>query len=68
MQLPKGSDVFVPLAVVERDHIMETYHRCNKDKTRTAKKLGIGRMTLYRKLAKYAIETYPCDALGQVVK
>jgi DNA-binding NtrC family response regulator len=45
----------VDLDTLTRDHVLETYHRHNGNKARTARALGIGRRTLYRLLEKYEI-------------
>ena len=41
------------LSEVERDYILAVLERNNGNQTRTAKQLGIGSATLYRKLKKY---------------
>jgi DNA-binding NtrC family response regulator len=46
----------VTLSEAERRVILETLKRENGNKSRTAKILGIGRKTLYQKLADYGIE------------
>lgn len=43
------------LEEVERRHVEAIFHQCNGDISRTAKALGIGRSTLYRKLAEYGV-------------
>lgn len=45
----------VPLAEVEKQAILETLERLNGDKLMTARLLGIGKTTLYRKLKAYGI-------------
>jgi len=45
----------VPLAEVEKQAILETLERLNGDKLMTARLLGIGKTTLYRKLKEYGI-------------
>ncbi len=37
-------------------HVLQAYQRCSKNKTKTAKSLGINRRSLYRLLEKYSIE------------
>lgn len=37
-------------------HVLQAYERCGKNKTKTAKSLGINRRSLYRLLEKYSIE------------
>ncbi len=43
----------VDLETLNRLHVLKTYQRCEKNKTRTAKALGINRRSLYRLLDKY---------------
>ncbi len=43
------------LGQAEREHIIKVLKKCEANITLTAKKLGIGRNTLYRKLSKYKI-------------
>lgn len=45
----------VPLAEIERLTILNTLERLNGDKLTTARLLGIGKTTLYRKLREYGI-------------
>jgi two-component system response regulator HydG len=45
----------VPLAEVEKNTIMGALQRLNGDKMATARRLGIGKTTLYRKLREYGI-------------
>ncbi len=49
-----GKDV--TLDRLEKEYILKIYDECDKNKTLTAKKLGIGSATLYRKLKEYGIE------------
>jgi DNA-binding NtrC family response regulator len=49
------ADSDVDLDTLTRDHVLETYHRHDCNKARTARALGIGRRTLYRLLEKYNI-------------
>jgi two-component system response regulator HydG len=44
-----------PLAVLERQAILEAIRTLNGDKLQAAKLLGIGKTTLYRKLKEYGI-------------
>jgi DNA-binding NtrC family response regulator len=44
------------LAEVEKQHILDTLHRCRHNQARTARQLGIGRNTLWRKLKKYGMQ------------
>jgi two-component system response regulator HydG len=48
----KGSKI-VPLAEVEKQTILHALERLNGDKLMTARALGIGKTTLYRKLKEY---------------
>jgi len=41
------------LEEVEREHILNVYQSCGQDKAKTAKLLGIGLKTLYRKLKQF---------------
>ncbi len=45
----------VDLETLNRIHVMKTYERLGKNKTRTARALGINRRSLYRLLEKYNI-------------
>jgi len=40
----------LPLKDLEMDHILEVYRKCDYNQTKTAKKLGISRTTLWRKI------------------
>jgi len=46
----------VPLADVERAHILKAYEETTRNKLRTARLLGIGLNTLRRKLASYGVD------------
>jgi transcriptional regulator with PAS, ATPase and Fis domain len=50
------SQAIVPLGEVEKAHILDVYGRLQRNKSRTAKALGIGLNTLRRKLAAYGEE------------
>jgi two-component system response regulator AtoC len=50
-----GSDPLLPLAKVEKQHIVATYNQLGKNKSQTARALGIGLNTLRRKLEEYGI-------------
>jgi len=54
----KASDV-TPLADLERQAILDTLRQLNGDKLTTARLLGIGKTTLYRKLKEYGIGESP---------
>jgi two-component system response regulator HydG len=45
----------LPLAEVEKQTILRALERLNGDKVMTARMLGIGKTTLYRKLKEYGI-------------
>ncbi|ADU66904.1 sigma-54 dependent transcriptional regulator [Desulfurispirillum indicum] len=49
-------EAFKTLADVERELIIATYHRLQKNKTRTAEVLGINRVTLRKKLEEYGVQ------------
>jgi DNA-binding NtrC family response regulator len=48
-----GTGELVPLAEIERRHIMQVLSAVGNDRTRAARVLGVDRKTLYRKLARY---------------
>jgi len=50
-----GDHSAVDLASMERQHIQKMLARTNGNKTETARLLGIGLTTLYRKLEEYKI-------------
>lgn len=52
----QGSQPIVPLDEVEKGHILEVYDQTDKNKSQTARALGIGLNTLRRKLESYGIE------------
>jgi transcriptional regulator with PAS, ATPase and Fis domain len=45
--------ILPPLAEMEKKHILKAYENTGRNKTRTAKLLGIGLNTLRRKLEEY---------------
>jgi two-component system response regulator AtoC len=55
---PGGEDAgpLLPLAEVERRHILRVYKATGNNKTQTAKVLGISSQTLHRKLAAYRVQ------------
>jgi len=54
----EGHDTsFTLLEGVERNAIIQMLRETNGNKLETAKKLGIGRQTLYNKIKAYGIET-----------
>lgn len=52
---PAQDPVSFPLADVEREMIRQVLRSCGGNMTETAKRLGIGRATLYRKLKKHGL-------------
>ncbi|NNF99168.1 MAG: sigma-54-dependent Fis family transcriptional regulator [Desulfobacteraceae bacterium] len=50
---PDINTAISPLAEIEKSHILKTYRRLQRNKSRTAKALGIGLNTLRRKLEQY---------------
>jgi DNA-binding NtrC family response regulator len=48
-----GSEDLMPLAEIERRHILQVLDAVGNDRTRAARVLGVDRKTLYRKLARY---------------
>ena len=44
------------LAETEKNAILAAYRQLNRDKLLTARVLGIGKTTLYRKLKEYGVE------------
>jgi DNA-binding NtrC family response regulator len=46
-------DRYPTLAQVERRHVLRTLARCDGNRSETARRLGIDRRTLYRKLKRY---------------
>lgn len=50
-----GKPAIVPLAELEKQAIIAALHQLQGDKLMTAKLLGIGKTTLYRKLKEYGI-------------
>jgi len=51
----RGTSAPSHLCRVERDTIHQVLEACGGNMTETAKRLGIGRATLYRKLKKYGL-------------
>ena len=54
--LAAGSSVVKPLAEVEKAHILHAYAQTGENKSKTARRLGIGLNTLRRKLVSYGIQ------------
>ncbi len=55
VKIKSESQPIVPLARVEKDHILTVYAQTGKNKSQTAKLLGIGLNTLRRKLDTYGV-------------
>jgi len=53
--MESGPEVILPLAEVERRHILRALEFTRGDRRAAANLLGIGRATLYRRLAEYGI-------------
>jgi transcriptional regulator of acetoin/glycerol metabolism len=47
----------MPLKDLEMEHILEVYRQCDYNQTETAKKLGISRTTLWRKMRRLQQKT-----------
>ncbi len=45
----------IPLAEAEKAHILSAYNACGENQVETARRLGIGRNTLWRKLKEYGM-------------
>ena len=54
--IPAGAAPIIPLADVEKKHVLNAYHQTKKNKSQTAELLGIGLNTLRRKLKSYGVE------------
>ncbi len=66
-----SSEESFDLSVLERVTIARALVEYNGDKLRTAQALGIGKTTLYRKIAAYGIEPDPrivCPSCGRVIR
>jgi len=53
VKLPPGTASLAPLETIEKNHILHVYRQLGKNKSQTARVLGIGLNTLRRKLAIY---------------
>ena len=51
-----STDAIIPLAEMEKTHIMNAYRQTAKNKSETARLLGIGLNTLRRRLESYGVE------------
>jgi DNA-binding NtrC family response regulator len=56
---PKARDYKEEMTKAERDMIIEALKECNWNRSRAARRLGIGRRTLYDKLARLGITLKP---------
>jgi DNA-binding NtrC family response regulator len=61
---PQEDDV-IPIAVMEKQVILKALQQTNGDKRMTAKLLGIGKTTLYRKLKEYSVDVKPTSGLSR---
>jgi transcriptional regulator of acetoin/glycerol metabolism len=52
----RADSELLPLAEVERRHILEVLSACHGNRSAAAKALGIDRKTLYRQLKRFEIE------------
>ena len=50
-----SSEELLPLAEVERRHVLAVVEACRGNRTDAAKILGVDRKTLYRKLQRYGV-------------
>ena len=63
----RGLDTnFTLLEGVERNAIVQTLKETGGNKLETAKRLGIGRQTLYNKIKAYGIEVYRMDRISRI--
>jgi len=53
---PSASEKIAPLTQIEKSHIIDVYKRTGRNKSQSARLLGIGLNTLRRKLRSYGIE------------
>ena len=53
---PSKNSSVAPLALIEKNHIIDIYNNTGQNKSRTAKLLEIGLNTLRRKLKSYGVE------------
>jgi DNA-binding NtrC family response regulator len=53
---PSASEKIAPLAQIEKSHIIKVYELTSRNKSQTARRLGVGLNTLRRKLRSYGIE------------
>ena len=54
----------LPLAELEKQAIIDALRQLNGDKLMTARALGIGKTTLYRKLKEYGINHWPASPMA----
>jgi len=56
----------IPLRELERRAILQAVADAGRDKLLAARRLGIGKTTLYRKLKEYATSPAESDGLGSI--
>ncbi len=61
--MPGKQTRILPLAELEKQAILEALQQLNGDKLMTARALGIGKTTLYRKLKEYGITPWVASAV-----
>ena len=61
---PGKQSRIMPLAELEKQAIIDALRQLNGDKLMTARALGIGKTTLYRKLKEYGISHWPASPLA----
>src|ERR1041385_3605146 len=61
---PGRQSRILPLAELEKQAIIDALRQLNGDKLMTARALGIGKTTLYRKLKEYGISHWPAPPLA----
>jgi DNA-binding NtrC family response regulator len=61
---PGKQSRILPLAELEKQAIMDALRQLNGDKLMTARALGIGKTTLYRKLKEYGISNWPSSLMA----
>jgi len=59
MRLPEDGVTDMPLEAVEKTTILKTLESAGGNKSETARRLGITRKTLHKKLKKYGLMPYP---------
>jgi len=51
-----SDEIIIPLAAIEKDHILKAYHSTSGNKVLTARLLAVGISTLRRKLQSYGLD------------